>query len=92
MDKIIYNQQSLSIRNKWVTDITSKNPRAELPVFFDNTEEWEDLVDRLYSAANRKEQIQLIVQCKTIGLFSKANELEASVGQLTEKESNLIYK
>lgn len=91
MHKIIYNQQSLAIRNKWVTDIISQNPRAELPQIFESVPEWEGVVEQLYSTSTRAEQIQLVVQCKTIGLLSKANELEQSLGVCNQEELKKMY-
>lgn len=83
MENILHTPESIHTRLKWSVDFDCE--------FHQNISDWEDLIFQKSQKNTRKETIQLIKQCRVVGLFRMANDFEMSLGEITEKERKLIY-
>lgn len=83
MDQIIHTTQSIHTRLKWSIDMKCS--------FENSVSQWEILISKKYSSLTRKEIIDLIIQCRAVGLFRLANDFEISLGDVSESEVNKMY-
>ena len=82
-DSILNTQQSIHTRLKWSIDFNCE--------FDQKIVDWEYFILEYYAGISRTKIIDLVLQCRVVGLFTLANEIEASLGKTTDKENKLIY-
>lgn len=91
MDTLLNSDEARDTKMKWAIDYADKF-NCQRPSFFTSVTGWEGIVDKLHAEMeSRKDRLDLVKQCRVVGLMSKASELEQSISNLTEKELNDIY-
>lgn len=82
-DQILHTTQSIHTRLKWSIDLKCN--------FEQNVNDLEVLISKKYSSLSRKEIIDLILQCRVVGLFRLANDFEVSLGECDKEELKKMY-
>lgn len=83
MDQILHTTPSIHTRLKWSVDMKCS--------FENSISKWEELILKKYDSPARQETIDLILQCRVVGLFMLANDFESSLGDVSESEVNKMY-
>ena len=89
--EVHHTEASIHTRIKWISDFKAQFPTRQRPSIFISISGYEELVLETYTDISRSHTIDLIAQCRAVGLDRLANDYEGSLGEITKKEQRLMY-